>query len=165
MLTVHLFIKLALIYCSQDISHATHIAYAMVTQMGFSELLGDVDLDSRYNRLSPETKGKIENEVRRMVDDSRQRVYKLLASRRKELDLLANALVEYELLNLDEIKKVLKGEKLPKISATPNQDIDKDSPIKLPELELPPGMGDQVQEDNKEGNEENTAGKGDDVRI
>ena len=107
----------------------------MVTQMGFSELLGDVDLDSNEYRLSGDTKQKIENEVRRIIDESRQRAQKILTERRKELDLLANALVEYEVLNLEEIQKVLKGEKLAKLGSTPK------SPIKLPELELPPSLG------------------------
>ena len=102
--------------------------------MGFSEILGDVDLDTDYSRLSSETKQKIENEVRRIVDESRQRAQKILTERRKELDLLANALVEYEVLNLEEMQKILNGEKLPKLSSTPR------SPIKLPELNLPPSL-------------------------
>lgn len=85
--------------------------------MGFSDVLGDVDLDSHYNRLSTETKQKIDSEVRRIVDESRQRAMKLLTERRKELELIANALVEYEVLNLEEMQKVLKGEKLPKMSS------------------------------------------------
>ena len=107
----------------------------MVTQLGFSDLLGDVDLDSNYNQLSSETKQKIEHEVQRLVDEGRQRATKLLRDHRKELDTLANALVEYEVLNLEEIKRVLKGEKLQKVSALASM------PIKVPELPLPPSLG------------------------
>ena len=110
----------------------------MVTQMGFSDLLGDVDLNSNYNLLSSETKRKIEREVQRLVDEGRQRATKLLTEKRKELDVLANALVEYEVLNLDEMQRVLRGEKLEKIKALPAV------PIKLPDLAIPPGLGGKV---------------------
>jgi ATP-dependent metalloprotease len=108
----------------------------MVTRMGFSELLGDVDLDNNYNRLSPDTRQKIDQEVRRIVDESRQRATKLLSSKKTELEFLANALVEYEVLNLEEMKKVIKGEKLPKLT------LPEKTPVKLPELpSLPPSIG------------------------
>ena len=100
-----------------------------------SDALGNVDLDTDYNSLSSETKQKIEHEVRRLVEEGRERATKLLTERRKDLEKIANALVEYEVLNLEEMQKVLKGEKLQKVSALP------DMPIKLPELVLPPGMG------------------------
>jgi ATP-dependent metalloprotease len=103
--------------------------------MGMSEILGNVDLYSEYSDLSSATKQKIEGEVRRILDESYQRAYKVISERRKELDLLAKALVEYEVLNADEMRRVLKGEKLPKLKASPN------TPIKLPELKFPPALG------------------------
>ena len=150
----------------QDIHRATLIAYSMVTQMGFSEEIGDVELDSRYHRLSSETKLSIEIEVRRMLDESRRRVHKLLASKRKELDLVARALVEYEVLSKDEMQKVLNGEKLPKISASPN------TTFKLPELTLPPVIeppqvpsGPKEEAGEGEGASTGGPGKGDDAKI
>jgi len=110
----------------------------MVTRLGFSDLLGDVDLDSNYNQLSSETKQKIEHEVQRLVDEGRQRATKVLNERRKELDDLAKALIEYEVLSLEEIQKVLKGEKLQKVGMLAN------TPIKVPEIGLPPGLGGAV---------------------
>ena len=107
----------------------------MVTRMGFSDTLGNVDLDSDYNSLSSETKKQIEHEVRRLVEEGRERATKILTGKRKELDIIANALVEYEVLTLEEMQKVLRGEKLQKVSALPN------IPIKMPDLVLPPGMG------------------------
>ena len=106
----------------------------MVTRYGFSDELGNVDLNTDYNSLSSETKLKIEHEVRRIVEDGRERATKLLVSKRKELDIVANALVEYEVLTLDEMQKVIRGEKLNKMSVLPGL------PIKMPELVLPPGI-------------------------
>ncbi|MCJ1249191.1 ATP-dependent zinc metalloprotease FTSH 4, mitochondrial [Trapelia coarctata] len=123
---------------SGDIETATRLAYEMVTRLGFSDLLGDVDLDSNYNQLSSETKQKIEHEVQRLVDEGRQRATKVLNERRKELEVLAKALIEYEVLSLEEIQKVLKGEKLQKVGILAN------TPIKVPEIGLPPGLGGAV---------------------
>ena len=107
----------------------------MVTKMGFSDTLGNVDLSTNYQKLSSETKQKIEQEVRSIVEEGHGRATKLLTSKRKELEIIANALVDYEVLNLEEMQKVLRGEKLQKLKALPGM------PIKIPELVLPPGIG------------------------
>lgn len=120
-----------------DLQQATSVAYMMVTQLGMSDELGNVDLSSDYARLSSETKQKIESEVRRMLEEAKDRATKVLTSKRKELDLLANALVEYEMLSKDEIEKVIRGEKLPdKLTSMPTGGM----PLKLPGALLPPGM-------------------------
>lgn len=108
----------------------------MVTQMGMSDLFGSVDLHSGYSNLSSETKQNIENEVRRLLDEGRQRALKVLSERRRDLDVLAKALVEYEVLTADEMRRVIKGEKLQKLKSLPN------SPIKVPDfLANPPSPG------------------------
>lgn len=99
----------------------------MVTQMGYSQKLGNVDLDTDYAKLSSETKQEIEAEVRRIVSESSERAMSILKERRKELELLTQALLEYETLTKEEMEKILKGEKLDKL-----QDLPK-APIKLPE--------------------------------
>lgn len=120
---------------SQDIHNATNVAYQMVTQLGMSEKLGNVDLAHDHSHLSSETKQQIESEVRRFIEEGRVRATTLLTDKRKELDILAKALVEYEVLDLDEMQKVLKGEKLKKMTSVSKM------PMKLPEIVLPPGMG------------------------
>ena len=107
----------------------------MVTSLGMSDILGNMDFASSYQYLSSETRLKIEQEVTRIVEEGKSRATALLTEKRKELDILAKALVEYETLSLEEINKVLKGEKLDKM-ATLLQ-----APMKLPEIVLPPGMG------------------------
>ncbi|KAK4694455.1 ATP-dependent metalloprotease, partial [Lecanoromycetidae sp. Uapishka_2] len=120
---------------SSDIHNATRIAYQMVTQLGMSEKLGNVDLAHDHDHLSSETKQQIESEVRRFIEEGRVRATTLLTEKRKELDILAKALVEYEVLSLDEMQRVLKGEKLKKVTSMSKM------PMKLPEIVLPPGMG------------------------
>jgi len=121
---------------SSDIQQATNLAYHMVTQAGMSELLGNIDLSSNYNRLSTDTKQKIEGEVRRIIEAGKDRATKLLTEKRVELDRLATALVEYETLDKAEMEKVIRGEPLPdKLKTSP------DTPIKLPSVPLPPPFG------------------------
>ncbi len=106
-----------------------------MTQYGYSAKLGNVDLHTDYKSLSPATKQAIESEVRRLVEESRQRATNLLTEKRKELEMLTRALLEYETLTKEEMEKILRGEKLEgKIKAIKN------SPIKLPEvlLSVPP---------------------------
>lgn len=100
-----------------------------------SEKLGNVDLYSIYGQLSSETKQKIEDEVRDILDQSYERVRGVLNERRKELDLLAKALMKYEVLDGDEVRRVIKGESLPKLTSDPNQ------PMKQPEVKVPTGLG------------------------
>ena len=113
---------------SSDIQSATRIAYMMVTQAGMSDALGNIDLATDYQRLSSETKQRIEHEVRRLVEEGRERALKLLTQNREGLDRLATALVEYETLGKDEIEKVVRGEKLPE-----KLKVDSDTPIKIPD--------------------------------
>jgi ATP-dependent metalloprotease len=84
----------------------------MVTMFGMSAELGNVDLSSNYDKLSTSTKQMIESEVRRVIEEGRVRATNLLQSKRKELDYLAKALLDYETLNKEEAFKVIKGEKL-----------------------------------------------------
>lgn len=114
---------------SSDITNATRIATMMVTMAGMSDAIGNVDLNSDYNRLSSQTKQKIEDEVRRMIDESYARAKKLLTENREKLDRLAYALVEYETLDKNEMEAVVRGEKLPKRTLK----ADPEAPVKLPD--------------------------------
>lgn len=116
---------------SGDIQQATSLAYNMVTACGFSDVLGNVDFKSNYEMVSPETKRLIDNEVRRLIDEAKASAKDLLRSKRPELDRLAEALVQYETLDKEEILKVIKGEKLPdRLMTMP------DTPIKLPDKHI-----------------------------
>ncbi|KAL6717611.1 i-AAA protease yme1 [Lecanora helva] len=121
--------------CSSDITNATSAAYQMVTQNGMSDTLGNFDYAATWETLSSETKHRVESEARRLIEEGHARATALLSERRNELDILAKALVEYEVLSSDEMKKVLRGEKLSKMKA------ERKGVLKLPEIVLPPGIG------------------------
>jgi ATP-dependent metalloprotease len=114
---------------SSDIQTATSLAWNMVARFGMSDRLGNVDLASDYSSLPAETKQIIWEEVRRIVEESKKRAETLLKAKRKELDLVAHALVEYETLSKEEMEKVVKGEKLMDKLKT-----EEGVPIKMPDL-------------------------------
>ncbi|KAI0143192.1 peptidase family M41-domain-containing protein [Pestalotiopsis sp. NC0098] len=117
---------------SSDLRAATSVAYQMVAQMGMSPKLGHMEYATRYRELSSETRAIIEAEVQRLLNESYERCRKLLTDRRKELDRLAQALVEYETLNREEVEKVIRGEKLADRLPAPK------GPIRVP---VPQGPG------------------------
>ncbi|KAJ2774525.1 hypothetical protein IWQ57_000782, partial [Coemansia nantahalensis] len=96
--------------CSSDLQRATRVATAMVTQFGMSDKIGLVAYnDEQREKLSAAGKQSIENEVRILNELANARVMKLLLDHREELDRLAQALVEYETLDKNEIERAVKG--------------------------------------------------------
>lgn len=123
-----IYMQFADLILKQDIQQATETAFTLVTRFGYSKKLGNVDLSTNYNSLSSETKQEIEGEVRRLVEEARVRASNILNEKRKELELLTQALIEYETLTKEEMEKILKGEKLKKLEPPPPP-----PPLKLPE--------------------------------
>ncbi|KUI67540.1 Mitochondrial inner membrane i-AAA protease supercomplex subunit YME1 [Cytospora mali] len=98
---------------SADLNNATDLAFQMVASFGMGGGgLAPMDFGSRYNSLSSATKELVEKEVQKLLSVSYDRTKELLRLKRKELDLLAQALVDYETLDKEEVLKVIKGEKL-----------------------------------------------------
>ncbi|KAF7717956.1 Mitochondrial inner membrane i-AAA protease supercomplex subunit YME1 [Penicillium ucsense] len=112
---------------SADIQQATETAFTLVTRFGYSKKLGNVDLSTNYDSLSSETKQEIEGEVRRLVEEARERATKILTEKREQLEILSKALIEYETLTKEEMEQVLRGEKLDKMSSAP------EAPIRIPD--------------------------------
>ncbi|KAM5342984.1 hypothetical protein ACJ41O_013950 [Fusarium nematophilum] len=123
---------------SSDLERATDLSFMMVTLFGMSSALGPVEYGRRYENLSSETKAAIEGEVQKTLRKSYEDVRQLLTEKRKELDLLAKALVQYETLDKSEVEKVIRGESLPGRVIVPK------GPLTLPipqETRTPPGLG------------------------
>ncbi|GMK56466.1 hypothetical protein CspeluHIS016_0303060 [Cutaneotrichosporon spelunceum] len=105
--------------CSSDLVNATNVATRMVRTFGYSDKVGLVAHEDDQSRfLSDQTKDLIESEIKLFLDDGMARVRHLLKTRENELHTLAAALVEYETLDLDEVKQVLRGEKLDRLGAS-----------------------------------------------
>jgi cell division protease FtsH len=91
-----------------DIQQLTAIARQMVGRWGMSEAVGPVAVIPRDGtgpflpgaaEVSPRTQQLVDDEVRRIVDESHRQVIALLQQNRTRLDALANALLEHETLD------------------------------------------------------------------
>ena len=115
---------------SSDLSYATDLARSMATQWGMSDKLGplkyvenqeEVFLGhsvTRAQNMSEETAQMIDNEVRSIVTTGYARAKQLLTDHIDQLHAIAGALLEYETLTGDEIKKVMDGGTIDRGSAT-----------------------------------------------
>jgi cell division protease FtsH len=65
-----------------------------------------------HRDYSEDTAQEIDKEVRRIVEEAEEETTKLLSANLDKLHLLANALLEKEILDGEEIDKILRGEKL-----------------------------------------------------
>ncbi|KZT61539.1 ATP-dependent metallopeptidase Hfl [Calocera cornea HHB12733] len=97
---------------TSDLQHASRTASNMVKYYGYSEKVGLVYHQDSDAYASPEKKNLIESEVQRFLDEGAKRAKDLLKTHEEELHRLADALVKYETLDLDEVKKVIKGEEI-----------------------------------------------------
>ncbi len=109
---------------SNDIKQATSLARNMVTKWGFSEDLGPVLYDkddgepflgmsaSTPNRaVSGSTAAKIDDEVRRIIDECYNHAEKLLTDNIDKLHAMSEALMEYETLNSNQLDDIMAGAK------------------------------------------------------
>ncbi|EHA47571.1 cell division protease ftsH [Pyricularia oryzae 70-15] len=132
---------------SNDLERATDLAYRMVSRWGMSERLGPMEYGRTFENLSSSTKAVIEAEVKTILEVAQERGAKLLKDKRVELDRLAKALVQYETLDVEEVKKVIRGEDLEGRTKVPENSIlvvpkpDSDKPFSGgsgPPAPLPP---------------------------
>ena len=105
---------------ASDIQQATNTARAMVTQWGMSDKLGMVlygDSDdyvflgkeiSQNKTYSEQTAQQIDTEVRRLIDEGYKLAKSLIEENRDKLDLIANALLEYETLDGKQVEDIVR---------------------------------------------------------
>ncbi len=109
---------------SSDIKQATDMASRMVTEWGMSDLLGPLRYTSNQEEvflghsvaqsknMSDETAYKVDSEIKRIVTESYDRAEKIIKDNMDELEKVAQALLEYEMLSGDDITRLLNGEEI-----------------------------------------------------
>ncbi len=95
-----------------DLDQATKMAYSMISVFGMNEKVGNVSFhgmqqDQFSKPYSDDTAKLIDEEVRKMVEGQYLRAQNLLKEKRKELELLANALLEKEVLLKSDIIRMI----------------------------------------------------------
>jgi len=106
---------------SSDIQHLTQLARDMVTKYGMSETMGPLQFGQQEEMVflgramadqrdySEEVAEQIDSEVRQIVDNAYQRVYKLLNEHVSRLHAVAKALLEHETLEREEFENIFVG--------------------------------------------------------
>ena len=107
-----------------DIERATLLARKMVCEWGMSEKLGPLAFGKKeeqiflgreiaqHSNYSENTAQEIDFEVRRLVTTAYEKARTIVDENRAQLDRLADALLEHESLNGEDIDKVMRGEKV-----------------------------------------------------
>ncbi len=108
-----------------DIERATNLAHKMVCEWGMSERLGPLAYGTKEEEIflgreitrsknySENTAILIDEEVKNIVTKGMNRAEKILTDNLDILHRLANSLLEREILDGDEIDKIIRGEELP----------------------------------------------------
>ncbi|GAB4182248.1 MAG: ATP-dependent zinc metalloprotease FtsH [Wenzhouxiangellaceae bacterium] len=107
---------------SNDIERATQLARNMVTKWGLSDALGPLaynedddevflgrSMSQQHMHVSDETARKIDQEVRRLIDESYTRATDILTDNRNKLDMMADALIKYETLDSKQLDQIMDG--------------------------------------------------------
>jgi cell division protease FtsH len=115
-----------------DIERATDIARKMVCEWGMSDKLGPLSYGAKEEELflgrevtktrnfSEDTAIMIDSEVKKIVVSAMKRSEKILRDNLSLLHRLSNALLEREILDSEEIDKVMRGEELPPVEKRKN---------------------------------------------
>ena len=109
---------------SNDIQRATEMARNMVTKWGLSSELGPLlytedegevflgrSAASQNKSFSSETASKIDLEVRKIIDECYEKAATLLNDNRDKLELMKDALMEYETIDAGQIDDIMAGNK------------------------------------------------------
>ena len=109
---------------SNDIQRATEIARNMVTKWGLSDALGPLMYDEGGEEvflgrtaaqpakaMSDETALAIDKEVRAIIDECYEKARNLLEEHRSKMDMMAEALMQYETIDSEQIDSIMEGRK------------------------------------------------------
>ena len=118
---------------SNDFEQATQLAQNMASRWGMSKDLGprvygdntsEVFLGremSTHRNVSPDTAEKVEQEVSKIIGQQYQRAKKVLIRHKEKVEIMANALLDWETLDANQVNEIMDGK-----TPTPPPDI-KDS--------------------------------------
>ncbi|MEW4354874.1 ATP-dependent zinc metalloprotease FtsH [Streptococcus pneumoniae] len=107
---------------SNDFEQATQMARAMVTEYGMSEKLGPVQYEGNHamfgaaspqKSISEQTAYEIDEEVRNLLNEARNKAAEIIQSNRETHKLIAEALLKYETLDSNQIKSLYETGTMP----------------------------------------------------
>ncbi len=119
---------------SNDFERATDLAKNMVMRWGMSDTMGarvygdnqqEVFLGrdvTTHQNLSDKTAQQVDDEIRRIIDEQYDRARKIIEDNRDKIEIMTQALLEWETIDSDQIDEIMAGKK-----PTPPQSQNGDS--------------------------------------
>jgi cell division protease FtsH len=124
---------------ANDLERATTLARRMVCELGMSENLGPLTFGKKeemvflgreiatHKDYSDQTAELIDGEIRRIVEGAYNRALELLRNNQDKLQLVATALLEREVVDGEEMNRLLRGETL-----EPLRPVETEPPAEAP---------------------------------
>jgi cell division protease FtsH len=116
-----------------DLQRATDIARAMVTEFGMSDELGainydgnkrakflDIPMPQERGLYAEETAQKIDAEIKRILTDAHDKAREILTSYRGKLESVTRRLLDIEVMEGEELRRLLGGESADTIPPSPS---------------------------------------------
>jgi len=141
-----LFLNVMSTGAGNDIERATDMARKMVCEWGMSDL-GPLTFGKKEEQIflgreiaqhrdySEDTAIKIDQEVRKLVNNGYSTAKNLISDNRETLEKIARALIEREVLDANEIKLLVEGKELPPMPPPPSKPDDGVQHVIKPELQ------------------------------
>ncbi len=115
-----------------DIERATGLARRMVTQFGMSEVIGPLAVGDKEQEIflgrefaqrreiSERTAQKVDDEVKRLIDEAYARATQIISENRDLLDRIAVALLDRETIDREDLDRLVKNLPLPPRTPSPD---------------------------------------------
>ncbi|MGA0127740.1 MAG: ATP-dependent zinc metalloprotease FtsH [Burkholderiales bacterium] len=125
---------------SNDFERATDMARRMVTQWGMSDELGPMVYGENegeiflgrsittHKNLSEATMQRVDSEIRRIVDDRYGLARRLIEENRDKVEAMAQALLEWETIDADQVNDIMNGKPPRPPKPTPRNDSSDQTP-------------------------------------
>jgi len=136
---------------SGDIQYATGLARDMVTKWGMSDKVGPVEYaqpegesflgysSSQPVRMSNATAQLIDDEIKGIVEGGLSRAKQVLSDHIDQLHSLAGALLEFETLSGEEIKRLIAGDDIGRVDKGPKKAAVPSAGTSIPKTKRPTG--------------------------
>lgn len=117
---------------SNDFEQATQMARAMVAEYGMSEKMGPMQYEGNHSMFGGQTTQKyisertayeLDNEVRDLLNEARNKAAEIIQSNREKHKLIAEALLKYETLDSVQIKTLYETGKMPEHTEHGEDDV------------------------------------------
>jgi cell division protease FtsH len=145
-----------------DLERATSIVRQMIMEYGMSDALGPITLGKKHDQVflgrdlardrdySEEIAKAIDQEIRKTIDNCYQTAQEILEKERSKLEKIAQALLDKETLDAEEIKALVEGRELPEkkepAETESDQPSDKDDRPEPALREAPAAEGGEKKE-------------------